>query len=358
MGKYFYSSPLISYTSTIGGITTNKQETTLNNASGYSNGLITNGNLNFTSTITSNSLVNVTSTTLNISALVYNVYNISGTNATSKTINVITDGPSCTLVYTTLAQSMPTLSTSASNNGYRIYSAPTISNNCPNLNLSGTEYFNIPYLNSWDITKTNNAGGIDATTELMVYNGSFIAFSSTAYQNYSSSLNNTGIDYSTISTAAGSYRFATFCWKFPNTTSSFTGLSFTLNSTSTFYNQGTKIQMNVSGGRRIDPLIFYAIRDTENDYSENSLNTVWINANSNTNMAGAATYFDTTNNTYGSLGGFLAVTSPANASTGTTGTINVFIPGRPPSNSTYLYLRIGLPMNENVNFTSVKTDIK
>jgi hypothetical protein len=356
MGYYFYVSPLITYTSSIGQVNTIKEETTLSNASGYSNGKITDGNLIFTSTFNSNSLANTTGSSVTVSAVIYNAHNTNGTNVTLKTINVTTDGRSYFFVYNTLPTIIQTLNNSGVT-GFRIWSAPSISNNCPDLTygISNQEYYNISYDNSWDISKTNN--GYDATTELIVYSGSFTT-SSNAYANYSNSLYNdeSGIDYSTITTIG--YRFATFCWKFPTSNTAFTTMSFTINSSvnNMFYSNGVKILMNTN----VTPLIFYAIRDESapNNYTTNNINTVWINANSNNPQVGSGNYFDITNNRYGSLGGFLSISEPATLSSGNKATINVFIPGVKPSSSTYLYLRIGLPMEyNNLSFTTVTAKI-
>ena len=305
-----------------------------------SNSTIINGKLNFNSSITSNQLITTFSKTVQVTATANNI--LGSGSLTSKTINVITDGPSYKLVYETLPQSIPDLSTNYVT-GYRIWSAPDVSNNCPLLSSFSAPYKDKPYDNSWNITSTNN-NGIDATTELQIYNGLFCtktANSTNAYIDYSSYLYNS-LNYSTISTSGN--RFASFCWKLPQSSTSYTGLSFTINSISPIPNiindylsiNGEKIQ------------IFYCFQDTAtNTYSQSNFNSVWINANSNINTVATATYSDNAN-----PNGYYGAGKGASVS-GSSATINAFIPAIPVPNTVYLYLRICIPMNKNINFGSV-----
>ena len=244
--------------------------------------------------------------------------------------------------------------------GYRIWSAPSVTNNCPDLKFNrpepdvDVEFHTIPYNNSWDISNANNSG-YDATAELQVYNGSFItkAFNSTnAYINYSSYLHNT-YNYSTI--PDDKIRFASFCWQIPESTVSYTSLFFTINSNgSQFKNyNASKIQVN-----NTDLLMFYAIRDTSTStYNDQNINTVWINANKNDSKVNSSNYF-LTDNTYGNLGGLLSITTPDTNSSSNSFTISVFVPAVKTSSSTYLYFRIGCPMTTSLSFNNVSSSIQ
>jgi hypothetical protein len=346
MGNFFYSSPLINYACIIGSANKSKNETDLSNVQSTdisSNGTIIGGNLNFKSSITSNLLSSVFSKTVQVNATANNVL-ISGSSTSSKSINVITDGPSCTLVYTTLAESILTLSTSTilPSPGYRIWSAPTVNNNCP---LLSPLYKDIQYDNSWNISSTNN-NGIDATRELQIYNGLFCtktANSVNAYIDYSSYLYNS-LNYSTISSITGN-RFASFCWKLPESKSSYSSLSFTINSISP---NPTIIDDYLSiNGQKIQ--ILYCFQDTAatNIYSQSNFNSVWINANSNVNTVTTATYSNTANSY-----GYYSAGKGASVS-GSSATIGAFIPAIGVPNTVYLYLRICVPMSVSISFGSV-----
>ena len=265
----------------------------------------------------------------------------------NKSINVITDGPSCTFVYSnsTLSQSIPTLIKGSSSTACRIWSAPSVSNNCPDLSAN---YKDILYNNSWNITSTNN-NGYDATTELQIYNGLFctpLATSSNAYLNYSTYLYNS-FDYSSLSNETG-YRFASFCWKLPQSSSAYTGLSFTINSISPTLNITNDFLF--INGEQIP--IFYSFQDTAtNAYSSSNFNSVWINANSNANTVATATYSDNTNKY-----GYYSAGKGASIN-GTSATIDAFIPAIQVPSTVYLYLRICVPMSKSISFGSITAKV-
>ena len=245
--------------------------------------------------------------------------------------------------------------------GYRIWSAPSVTNNCPDLKFNrpepdvDVEFHTIPYNNSLDISSDKNSG-YDATTELQVYNGSIItkSFNSTdTYIDYRSYLHNT-YNYSTITQTET--RFASFCWQIPESSNSYVSLYFTINSNvaSQFKNNnGAKIQVN-----NTDLLMFYAIRDTSTStYNNEKINTVWINANSNESPVLSTNYFLNKNN-YGNLGGLLSITTPDNNSSSNSITISVFVPAVKTSCSTYLYFRIGCPMTTSFSFNNISSTIQ
>ena len=101
--------------------------------------------------------------------------------------------------------------------------------------------------------------------------------------------------------------------------------------------------------------IFYAFQDTSSSaYNETTFNTVWINANSNTNGVSSGNFFDTTNK-YGYYGG---ITSAAVTISGQNATINTYMPAiNPVKGSVYLYLRIAVHMEKDIRFGSVSAKI-
>ena len=159
---------------------------------------------------------------------------------------------------------------------------------------------------------------------------------------------NDNIDYLPLASET-KYRFATFCWQFENNGNPYTFLYFTINSTlSLFKNNASEVTFDNNS-----LAIFYAIRDTTtNTYDGDNINTQWINANSDSNIVNSASYYNSNRD------GLQSIVSPNfDDTTSNTAKISVFIPGKPPSSSTYLYLRIGCPMNNNFSFTTVKASI-
>jgi hypothetical protein len=90
-------------------------------------------------------------------------------------------------------------------------------------------------------------------------------------------------------------------------------------------------------------------------YSTDKMNTVWIDGNDNTVPVGSSTYYNTANPN-GYYGGYSAGNGGVSIS-GTTATINVFIPANPISTSTYLYLRLAIPMDTEIAFGKVTASI-
>jgi hypothetical protein len=350
MGSYFYRSPLITYTYTNGSNTGTKTETNLDavRTGDINVDRFTTGNLSFNSSFVLPTLANNTySTSITIAATANNIFG-PGT-LTSKSMNVITDMPSYTLVYSTLSANIATLTANNLAYGYRIWSAPSVTNNCPDLLYNGTtSYLSIPYDNSWNITSTNQSG-YNVTTELLISNGQFTTVRS-AYVDYSGYLMNSGINYSGIS--ATGYRFASFCWKLNASNTAYTNLSFTINSILTPTLTDSKLLL-MNG---VQTPIFYAFQDTSStSYNDTTFNTVWINANSNTNGVSSGNFYDT-NNKYGYYGG---ITSAAVTLSGSNATINAFIPAINPVKATiYLYLRIAIPMTTDMKFGSVSATIR
>ena len=329
MGTYFYRKPLVSYF--VNAATTAvKNEENLANATGHASGIITDGSLRFTSSFTCP--VNTYGSTITLGMVANNILGSSAKN--TKIVNAVTDLPSYTLAYTTLAQSVPTLTTNSGvgvlTAGHRILSSATTT-----LPSSHTSYDNTALITSSPYT-----------TELLIANGTFLTpTGNTYYTSYNSSLNNSGVDYGSGLIAASGFRFASFCWKFPASAKAYKTLSFTINSILTPTNTGNLLQMN---GEQLQ--IFYAITDPVNtSYAEGTMNTVWINANSNDNPASSGNCWNSAQNAL--LGGSA---SPGVTLSGNNATVNAFIPlVSPVTVNTMLYLRIAVPMNRNIQFGAV-----
>jgi hypothetical protein len=248
-----------------------------------------------------------------------------------------------------MAQSINTIS-SGSAAGYRVWSAPAVSNYCPDLKYNGSTYYRtIPYDNTWNITTTNS--GYDATTELVVYNGLYSTPAKGGYINYSSYLNNT-VNYSSV--AQTGYRYATFCWKLGSKTSSYSNLSFTINSISpTPTKSGAGLLLINS--KQIKVLYCFQDESNASTYSSSVFNSVWIDGNSNDNGVTSSSFYNTSN-TYGYYGGINSSSGVSISSSNAT--VNVFIPSvNPVGSSTYLYLRLVIPMDVSIGFGSVTATI-
>jgi len=348
MGKYFYSSPLIEYTFNNNNSLTTSTETNLTNSTGYST-IITTGTLVFNRNITLSNLSSTYSTSLSLSAILNNVFNKTTINSS---INIITDGPSLNLI-SIIPNTVPLLILNNYIIGCRIWSAPNAaSQNCPELKYSSTSYKDIIYNHLWNITENNNTNTynsitIDKRTELLIYNGFFTTkgTNTNGYIDYSSYGNT--INYSTIS---DTYRFATFAWNIPNKSTAYSTLSFTI------YNLQSTSEITLVGGTlKINntPLqIYYKFEDTNSStFNKTTYNSVWINANSSSNIVNSDTFYDT-NSSYGTLGG------RTNSTYNNDATFSVFIPliDNTPT-TTYLYCRLCLPMSENIKFTYISAKI-
>jgi hypothetical protein len=353
MGTYFYRTPLLTYTCSVGSNVTTKNESDLTNVNkqSYYPDNVLKPAIRFNSKFNTNSLATIYATQMNLLVVANNIFGSS--NSASINQNVIVDGPSNTLVYSTLAQNIPTSGTNTP--GYRVWSAPTIQNNCPDLKYNGTTYYkDISYNNAWDITSTSsNPGNYNVTTELLVSNGLFRTPGSGGYLNYSTYLHNT-LNYSGISSATGQFRFATFCWKLTSRSNSYSNLSFTINSITPTptTNAAGLLLMN---SRQIQVLYFFQDETQTSTFSSTVFNSVWIDGNSNTNQVNSGNFYNTIN-TYGYYGGF--VSAKGVVISGTNATINVFIPTiNPVNNTTYLYLRLAIPMDVSISFGNVSATI-
>lgn len=340
MGTYFYRSPLASYFIN-NDSTPRTSETNLSNiTAGKESDKFTNGTITFSNTFNSNVTAYGTEIVLKMKSFNIHGESVVNPNVSTKTLFAITDGPSNDLVYSTLAQTLPTL---------------TIVNSGPKAGIDGVPAAGYRILSGADLTLPSSFTAYDNairlteapyTTELLISNGKFLTpTGTTAYTSYTTSLGNELVDYGATPISNTGYRYASFCWKLTDSLTAYKSLSFTINSINVASNTGNLLQIN---GEQLE--IWYAIKDPVNtSYSAGTMNTVWINANSNDNPAGAGNYWDTTKN--GLLGGSA---SPGAVLSGANATVNAFMPLVSPVNAnTMLYLRIRVPMSKNIQFGAV-----
>ena len=386
MGKYFYRSPLIKYNYSYGGNVGTLSESTLANVrtSDISGNMFTNGNLNFSSPITLTGINNTGYSTTSIITIDASANNIIGSGGTSNSFKILIDPSSSTLVYTNhpptgIPELTPTdepgkLTVAAGATripGARIWSAPITTNPsapagtlCPDFSYNGILYTTMPYDNAGSLISTDPSG---CQQDLLISNGVFTTPANTnkgttpnRYINYSPFAGNAGLDYSTISDASGTYRFATFCWKLPGVpiSGTYPNLSFYINNVHDL-SRNTFTGINSSNGNAMQ--VFYAFQDVTNPaFSATGWNSIWLRANtsSGTKVTGTTWYdYSTVANRYG-ISQSAALVTPADKdallAAGTAPFYRMYFPAKViPANSVYVYLRIGLPMNKDMRFGSV-----
>jgi hypothetical protein len=389
MGKYFYRSPLITYNCTYDVNVGTKSETNLDNVrtSDISGGnMFTNGSLNFSSLVALTGINNgaYSTTPITIAASANNI--VGAGVAISKSFNIIMDPLSHALAYSvpsipvltpTAASGALTVSTNAvTTYGARIWSAPITTSAtgvfCPDFSYNGIFYATMPYDNNGSLTSTDPSG---CKQDLLISNGVFTtpANAINRYIDYSGFAGNAGFNYSTITPTAGTYRFATFCWKMPTMAAgAYSFLSFYIESVTTNITREVDGQILANG----EPLqVYYAFQNVGNPSFATSTpntnwNTVWISANTSTPPFGetpssypsASTSWNYNQtiitNRYGRIrqGTYF---SPSDLAThlaaGTAPFFKLYTPAYAitAAQNIYLYLRICLPMDKNLKFGGV-----
>ena len=363
MGNYFYSSPLLTFSNTIGSVTTSSTETSITNVKVGSNaGGLFSSTIGISSVITSSSLATSFTSTITMQVVANNP---NGQSAAlfATNLRAIVDGPSYTLVSSTLPASVPVL---ASNGtlaiGYRVWSALVQNNYVPYFTYNSTlAYSEIPYNNSWDISQT--ATPYDPSTEVQVFNGAFRSKGTltTGYINYTpfyytNVLQNT-VNYSGISGTG--YRYATFVWTAAsNGGLSYNTLSFRLNTVSPTPTIDPTLGTASIAGNKL--LLFYRIEDSNSLLANDSAykTTCWVDGNDSFGSKGlpltSANYFTNPSND-GTFGGLI----PNVTNSGGNTTFRVSIPTFNTSNSTVvrIYCRVGVPMNTDFSFQSVSASL-
>ena len=373
LGNYFYASPILSYTYLAGSASLTTTETNLTRIISGSNGgrLAQAARIGFSNgSVTSASLTSTWASSIRLAVF---SSNLAGNSATSNVfLSTIIDGPSYTLITTTLPAVLPTATTSATTVGCRIWSFSS---------FDGTNVYVPPfiYTNAGNNSYTsylyshanslidNTVASIPASKELQVANGAHrtVGTSGVAYLNYAGTyygnLLQNSITYTSI-TRNTTLRFATFGWKTASSATNYTKATFVVN----YLTSGTDtiaITNNLavfSAGNfptvATDKVfLFYRVEDQASilPTDAGSATTTWLDANGTTgNAATALNYYnDTTGNQTQIYGG---VASGATSGSGTITFPNVFVPAFATSGKDIrIIARFGVPMNWNFAMTTI-----
>lgn len=320
LGTYFYASPLVSITGT------NIAPTTVD---APPNSWLNNERTAFLTTLPgttteANGPDEPTYDTSVTAAIVLN--NPYGTSSTlNKIVNVVIDRRS----YTTAGYA---LQTPTGNPGHRVQSPGAPS--APAVPFAYTDYLN-------DEVIVGNSSRASYNNELQLVNGAFQSgTASDGYKNYGtlsglSTYNNGTLNYTGVTTTAGTYRYATFAWQVQASANS---LSIAMsNPSSTFSASSGVAQIN---GTAIK--LYYCFQDMADQTPaagvSGNYSTQWIDGNATSNPVANGNYNQTrrTGLTTAPTGGVFALTVPFG--------INY------TNQTIYLYCMVGLPMNVQCSF--------
>lgn len=374
LGQYFYKSPMLSYTNTAGSVTTSFSETDLSRVvSGSNSGeILQNQRIGFSNgSFQMNSLASAYATSITMTVTAANPSNTSGAFSATA-LPCIVDGPSVTLITTTLPGSLNTLYSGGAGAGCRIwsfsnYDATTLvppyifASNATNYSYTG-----FLYTTTWhQYSIVGSAPDYVLSNELQVTNGAhrskgtrtdcYIDYTT---KKYSATAFNT-VDYSGVLTSG--YRFATFAWKVSNQTTNFSQLRFTI----TYIPADTDAisvlnNLLIFTGTSDTLKVFYKVEDQASILPTDgtSPTTVWLDANGTvSNSATSLTYYVDSTGTYQQVYG--GVTSGATIASPTVQFPSLFIPSfaTPSSTDVRIICRIGIPMNRNFAFSQVTATI-
>jgi len=373
LGTYFYKNPLLSYTNTAGSVTTSFSETDLSRVvSGSNSGQLLNQRIGFSNgSFQLNSLASAYATSIAMTVTAANPSNTSGAFSATA-LPCIVDGPSVTLINTTLPGSLNTLTSGVSGLGCRIwsfsnYDATTLvppyifASNAANYSYTG-----FLYTTTWH--QYSIVGSVPAyvlSNELQVTNGAhrskgtrtdcYIDYTT---KKYSATDFNT-VDYSGVLTSG--HRFATFAWKVANQNTNFSVLRFTITYVAADTDAVSVLNNLLIFTGTSDTLkVFYKVEDQASVLPTDgtSPTTVWLDANGTvSNSATSLTYYSDSTGTYQQVYG--GVTSGASIASPTILFPSLFIPSfaTPSSTDVRIICRIGIPMNRNFAFSQVTATI-
>ena len=373
LGTYFYKNPLLSYTNTAGSVTTSFSETDLSRVvSGSNSGQLLNQRIGFSNgSFQMNSLASAYATSIAMTVTAANPSNTSGAFSATA-LPCIVDGPSVTLINTTLPGSLNTLTSGVSELGCRIwsfsnYDATTLvppyifASNATNYSYTG-----FLYTTTWH--QYSIVGSVPAyvlSNELQVTNGAhrskgtrtdcYIDYTT---KKYSATDFNT-VDYSGVLTSG--HRFATFAWKVANQNTNFSLLRFTITYVAADTDAVSVLNNLLIFTGTSDTLkVFYKVEDQASVLPTDgtSPTTVWLDANGTvSNSATGLTYYSDSTGTYQQVYG--GVTSGASIASPTILFPSLFIPSfaTPSSTDVRIICRIGIPMNRNFAFSQVTATI-
>jgi len=399
MGHYFYSNPLMRYTLALGSYTTTTTITTPPSTSPITGTLSFGPTTLVSPNITTNAIY-VTSTILTAQA------NNPNTNSVDSnvTIAIIADGPSYSLVAApspTIPTSIPSIYPSGAVIGARCWSAgsglavntitlnmalPNTPATMPAYSFTNTtpptygntlNFASVLYSQAWYLTDSGTSVNsyYDATNELQVADGRFITPNSKlannvtkiGYKAYSPYYGNTSvsptslIDYTSIS--ASGYRYATFVWQVqPDSYGAY--ITFTFNNVKNIVQQVATPACAVTTNG--NPLyILYRLEDASLIYptlvsgsyqfDSAKVTSVWTNINAyDEQYINKSNYYDVLTANYPTSAYIRSGFSATSLSGGNFSIKGITIsPSVYSGETVYLYLRVGLPMGDDVSFESI-----
>jgi predicted DNA-binding transcriptional regulator AlpA len=350
MGTYYYTNPLLTYSGST-ALTPSTESNLSRVISGSNLGALSNTVIFSNASLSSLTLNGTFASTITVSATANNVFGSSAT-ITATPIRAIVDGPSYVLLYSTLAQTLPTIAQGgASVAGYHVTSGtvfPGAVSPVPAFSTSTGVYAATGY---------NNASTIAGQEELQTVAGSFQSKTSVVngYLDYTGfaydATNSNTVDYSAIATTG--YRYATFAWNVSSSVTNYTGLTFRFNNVSPAITISTSLAY--IGGSLIQ--LYYRIEDKTTPVPTNLGNksTSWIDGNSTAGTpAGSGNYYLPTDLTTQSTNyGLTTVTSSPSLSTPLF-TVKVPAALTVSANDTIrVYCRVGIPMSVQAKFEYV-----
>ncbi len=279
----------------------------------------------------------------------YNI-NGNGTNYTASSFNIVLDEATANRVFVSSEQD-PTTNSTTGREGMR-FANPA--------NITGTAV---------TLSTFNNAAALPSG-ELLFANGAY-RYKTTGEPylvSYTTFLNNSTLNYSSIaSEVSTTFRYTTFSWTIPKTSSSqISSLAFIIKN---FYNANSTITGidTTSGSLNVNGLtMHYKFQEynssTPVDITDsNAKTTVWIDAltaNAIGNSSDFATYYKNSSNagSGGFIGGSSTINSTNNATNDQRIAVNEwsFVPSQIAYTSVKIYLRIGIQASRtDVNFTDV-----
>ena len=374
LGQWFYVSPIVTLSNTIGTTVTSLTNTdTTNVISGFSNGqFLPATRVVFSNALTANSLATTFASSIIMTAVCSNV-TMTSAQITATNISSIIDGPSVTLIGSTLPAVLQTLNSGTPATGCRIWSfssfdtsniyVPPYIFGCNGTNYSYTNYlYDTATFHSYSLVDA--AAPFPLVKELQVANGYHVTKGTRrdCYINYTNmkynatSVNNT--DYSVITTSG--LRFATFGWKTASSGTNYSALSFTITYSSA---ASSPLSLNnnlvIFTGTAEKLYVFYKVEDQVSLLPTNgtSATSVWLDANGTLGTAASALtyYVDSTGNYTQIRGG---VTSGATSNATSFTFPNVFIPSFATiGKDVRIFCRIGIPMNYNFAFTTISATL-
>jgi hypothetical protein len=380
LGDFFYCSPYLEMTLSVGGVVTSPNTGSLNDITPLPNNRIQYPieGVEISTTIQSGDLTNIFNLALNnvtLSGRLNSAGTLQNNNATevgyTKLSCVIDGGSIAHLASQNYPSEVLPLALGTEIPGCRVYSGITtvvgLNNKpVPTYTYGGTiQYIDTLYQQSWNIT--NTTGDTPTNQELQMSNGFYRSkgnpASASAYLDYTPYFGNAGVNYSTIPTDG--YRYTTFAWTIPTITTNYTTLSFTLNNIIGGYTISPTTGQIMIGNSRLQIYYRFENKTSPNPFlsTTQQLGTIssnWIDGNNTDPTVVSAANYGNDNTVpyqYTILSGLSGLT--INPSQPNKIVIKVSFPPFNPTEGVvqHLYCRIGLPMDKTFSFKYVAANI-